>query len=86
MAEQDAKLLKVLIGQIGQDSKVYRVLAESQLILTEAKAPQPDYDVHFKAPAIGGGAHHLLARIGCLGHSDYRFSCSRLLKRPPAAA
>jgi hypothetical protein len=39
MAEQDAELLQVLIGQIGQDAEVYRVLAESRLILSETKAP-----------------------------------------------
>ena len=45
MAKQDANLLEVLIRQFGQDAEVYRVFAESRLILTEAKAPQPTPEV-----------------------------------------
>jgi len=46
MTEQNAELLQVLIRQIGQDCEVDRVLAESRLLLTEAKTPQPIPDFH----------------------------------------
>jgi hypothetical protein len=42
----DAKLLQVLCRQARQDRLVYLILAEYRLILPEAKAPQPDHDVH----------------------------------------
>ena len=43
---RDAKLLQVFRRQARQDRLVNLVLAERSLILSEAKAPQPDHDVH----------------------------------------
>ena len=42
----DAKLLQVLRRQARKNRLVYLVFAERSLILSEAKAPQPDHDVH----------------------------------------
>ena len=42
----DAELLQVLFRQARKDRLVYLVLAECRLILPEAKAPQPDHNVH----------------------------------------
>src|SRR5262249_31983180 len=42
----DAKLLQRLVRQARQDRLIYLVLAERCLVLSEAKAPQPDHDVH----------------------------------------
>src|SRR6516162_5655984 len=63
----DAKLLQGLVRQARQNRLLYLVLAECRLILPEAQAPQPDHDVHFGAPTIGGGAHHLPGQRGCPG-------------------
>ena len=54
----DAKLLQGLVRQARKDRLVYLVLAERSLILREAKAPQPDHDVHEGRPSIMGRAHH----------------------------
>ena len=43
---RDAKLLQVVSRQVRQDRLVDVVLAEHSLVLSEAKAPQPDYNVH----------------------------------------
>ena len=43
---RDAKLLQVFSRQVRQDRLVDVVLAEHSLVLSEAKAPQPDHDVH----------------------------------------
>ena len=43
---RDAKLLQVLSRQAGKNRFVNLVLAERSLILSKAKAPQPDHDVH----------------------------------------
>jgi hypothetical protein len=48
---RDAKFFQVLSRQAQQDLFVYLVFAERGLILSEAKAPQPDYDVHDGARA-----------------------------------
>ena len=48
---RDAKLLQVFRRQVRQDRLVNLVLAERSLILSEAKAPQPDHDVHDGARA-----------------------------------
>ena len=53
----DAEVFQVLHGQIGQDRLVYLILAECRLILPEAKPPQPDHDVHERAPN-SGLSHH----------------------------
>jgi hypothetical protein len=54
-------LLQVLSRQIGHGRLIYLVLAECRLILSEAKAPQPDNDVH------DGRAHnrgwHIMVRL-----------------------
>ena len=47
----DAKLLQVLQPSAGKNRLVYLVVAERSLILSEAKAPQPDHDVHDGARA-----------------------------------
>src|SRR5262249_21509844 len=44
---------RVLRRQVGQDRLVYLVFAEDRLILPEAKAPQPDHNVHDGAPHSG---------------------------------
>src|SRR5580704_13072597 len=43
---RDAKLLQVLVRQARENRLVYVILAEDRLVLSEAKAPQPDHDVH----------------------------------------
>ena len=48
---RDAKLFQVPSRQAQQDLFVYLVFAERGLILSEAKAPQPDHDVHDEAQA-----------------------------------
>ena len=48
-----------------KDRLVYLILAEDRLIFPEAQAPQPDHNVHFEAPAIGGA--HIMVRLdGCV--------------------
>ena len=42
----NADFLQVLLRQAREDPFVYLVLAERSLILSKAKAPQPDHDVH----------------------------------------
>src|SRR6516162_314359 len=49
----DAKLLQVLVRQARENRLVYLVVAESRLIPSEAKAPQPDHDVHDGDPNSG---------------------------------
>ena len=48
---RDAKLLQVFRCQAWKNRLVYLVLAERSLVLSEAKAPQPDHDVHDGARA-----------------------------------
>ena len=74
---RNAKLLQVLRRQARQDRLVNVVLAECRLILPEAQAPQPDHDIHFGAPTIGGGAHHLPGKRGCPGRLDSLQPASR---------
>ena len=52
---RDAKLLQVLRRQVRQDRFVNLVLAEDLLVLSEAKAPQPNHNVHNDAPAGRNG-------------------------------
>ena len=52
-SDRDAKVLQVLCRQARKDRLVYLILAERRLILSEAKAPQPDHDVHDGAPQSG---------------------------------
>jgi hypothetical protein len=63
---RDAKLLQGLVRQAGKNRLVYLILAERSLILSKAKAPQPDHDVHDEAH-ISGGVHHLPGKRGCPG-------------------
>ena len=65
---RDAKLLQVLCRQARKNRLVYLILAEGRLILPEAKAPQPDHNVHDGAHNQGG-AHHLLGQRGCPGQT-----------------
>ena len=53
----DAKVFQVLGRQVREDLLCYLVLAEYRLILPEAKAPEPNPDVHDDAPAISGYTH-----------------------------
>jgi hypothetical protein len=53
----DAKLLQVLFRQARKNRLIYLILAEGRLILPEAKAPQPNHDIHDDARYSG------LARI-----------------------
>jgi hypothetical protein len=48
---RDAKLLQVLSRQARKNRFVNLILAERSLILSKAKAPQPDHDVHDEAQA-----------------------------------
>ena len=48
---RNAKLLQVLSRQARKNRFVYLILAERSLILSKAKAPQPDHDVHDGAQA-----------------------------------
>ena len=60
---RDAKHLQVLSRQALKDRFVYLVFAECSLILSEAKAPQPDHDVHDDARASAWSIA-LLERLG----------------------
>ena len=42
----DAKLLQGLVRQARKNRLVYLIFTECRLILPEAKAPQPDHNVH----------------------------------------
>ena len=42
----DADFLQVLLGEVREDPLVDLVVAECRLVLFEAKAPQPDHNVH----------------------------------------
>ena len=52
-SDGDAKLLQVLFRQARKYRLVYVILAEGRLVLPEAKAPQPDHNVHEGAPNQG---------------------------------
>jgi hypothetical protein len=56
------QLTQMIFREVGQDALVYLVLAEYRLILFEAKAPQPDDDVHNSAP--NSGLLHIIVRPG----------------------
>ena len=60
--DADAKLLQVLRRQARKNRLVNLVLAERSLILSEAKAPQPDHDVH-------DGAHNRGWRASSAGEA-----------------
>jgi hypothetical protein len=45
-----AKLLKVDLGQLGQNISVDFVLAERRFVLTKAKASQSTPDIHGRSP------------------------------------
>ena len=49
----NAKLLQVLSRQARKNRFVNLVLAERSLILSKAKAPQPNHNVHRGAPQSG---------------------------------
>ena len=55
--DADAQILQVVRRQIRQDRVVYLVLAERSLILSKAKAPQPDHDVH-DGPELRRAVYH----------------------------
>jgi hypothetical protein len=46
-------ILQILRRQVRQDRLIDLVLAECRLILFEAKAPQPSFDVHNVDPNFG---------------------------------
>ena len=48
---RDAKLLQVLLRQPWKNRLVDVVFAKHSLVLSKAKAPQPDHDVHYVARA-----------------------------------
>jgi hypothetical protein len=58
----DAKLLQGLVRQARKNRLVYVILAERRLVLAEAKAPQPDHDVH-------DGAHNREWRTSSAGEA-----------------
>jgi hypothetical protein len=51
---RDAKLLQVLFRQALKNRLVYLILAENGLVLPEAQVPQPDHNVHERAPRNWG--------------------------------
>ena len=62
---RDAKLFQVFRRQARKNRLVNLILAERSLILSKAKAPQPDHDVHDGAQAppwsissLGGPGGH----------------------------
>jgi hypothetical protein len=69
--DADAKLLQVLRRQARENRLVYVILAERSLILSKAKAPQPNHDVHDDAPKRRNG--YVLERVGltCKAKSYY---------------
>jgi hypothetical protein len=77
----DAKLLQVLFRQARKNRLVYLILAECRLILPEAKAPQPDYNVH-------DGAYNRGWRTSSAGPErlSRAFGLYVLLLAPPQAA
>jgi hypothetical protein len=44
--DRDTEVLQVFRSEVRKNRLVYLVVAESGLIPSEAKAPQPDHDVH----------------------------------------
>ena len=67
MAQQDPKLLQVLICQFVQNVGVDRVRVESGLVLFEAQGPQPTPDVHDRD--YGQALRHLPGyTAACPGH------------------
>src|ERR1700739_3094379 len=58
----DTKLLQVLVRQAWENRLVYVILAEDRLVLPEAKAPQPDHNVHDSTP--NSGLLHIIERSG----------------------
>ena len=50
----NAKLLQVLVRQARENRFIYVIIAEDRLIPSEAKAPQPDHNVHRGAPTFSG--------------------------------
>ncbi len=58
----DAKLFQVLGREARQDPFVDLILAEDNLVFPEAKAPQPNHDVHYGAP--NSGLPHIIVRAG----------------------
>src|SRR5262249_37216276 len=63
----DAELLQILSRQVRENRLVYVILAEDRLILPEAKAAQPDNNVHDDAPQSRVPAHHRAVRGECPG-------------------
>ena len=61
-SDGDAKLLQVLVRQARENRLVYVILAEDRLVLSEAKAPQPDHNVH-------EGAHNQWWRASSAGEA-----------------
>jgi hypothetical protein len=51
-----------VLRQARKNRLVYVILAECRLVPFEAKAPQPDRDVHFGAP--NSGLQHIIVRSG----------------------
>jgi hypothetical protein len=56
----NADFLQVLLGQVREDPFVDLVVAESRLVFFEAKAPQPNHNVH-------EGAHNQWRRTSSSG-------------------
>ena len=73
----DAKLLQVLVRQARENRLVYVVLAENGLILSEAKGPQPDHDVH---EGENSGLPHIIVLLG-EGVQDSLATLRRNLRR-----
>lgn len=59
---RDTEVLQVFRCEVRKNRLVYLVVAESRLIPSEAKAPQPDHDVHNEKPNLD--LPHIIALLG----------------------
>jgi hypothetical protein len=58
----NADFLQVLLREAREDPLAYLILAECRLVMFEAKAPQPNHDVHGGALILLGAEASCLAR------------------------
>ena len=75
---RNAKLLQVLVRQARENRLVYVIIAEDPLILPEAKAPEPDHNVHDGDP--NSGLPHIIVLLG-EGVQDSLATLRRNLRR-----
>src|SRR5262249_44570094 len=71
-----AKLLEVLGREVRQDRLIYLVFAECPLVFPEAKAPQPDHNVHYNAATgwrISAAGEARVSRAGWVGQESIAY-------------